>query len=152
MSEKPDKQQNPNTKRRDLLKKLEVLGQVSFPKLNKVGWQSLTVYLTNLDAEKTFEKCRLSTSPCSAENQCFESGWESRLRISEEPNEKPDELKRCEDKLKKQSFNDSKAEGHHTERNLIVAQNFVTAVRAQRRSVRIFARTFALQRQHTAMV
>jgi hypothetical protein len=49
-----------------------------------------------------------------AEYEGFESDWESQLQIREELNEKPDELKRYEDKLKKAIFNYSKAEGYST--------------------------------------
>ena len=50
------------------------------------------------------QNCRLATWLIEAEYEEFESDWESQQQIREELKDKPDELKRYEDKLKKGNF------------------------------------------------
>ena len=57
---------------------------------------------------------RLGTWLTEAKYESFESDWESQLLMREELNDKPDELKRYEDKLRKAIFNYSRAEGYST--------------------------------------
>ena len=54
----------------------------------------------------------------------FESEWESQKQIKEELKEKPNELKRYEDKLKQAIFNYSRAEGYSTNGNHSTAKEF----------------------------
>ena len=56
----------------------------------------------------------LATWKTEAEYEGFESDWESQLQIREELNDKPDELKCYEDKLRKAIFNYSRGEGYST--------------------------------------
>ena len=67
---------------------------------------------------------RLATWLTEAEYEGFESDWESQLQIREELNDKPNELKRYEDKLKKSIFNYSRAEGHGTKGKHSTAKKF----------------------------
>ena len=60
------------------------------------------------------QNLRLATWLTEVEYGGFESDWESQLQIREELNDKPDELKRYEDKLKKAIFNYNRAEGYST--------------------------------------
>ena len=48
---------------------------------------------------------RLATSLTEVEYEGFERDWESQLQIRDELNDKPDELKRYKDKLKKAIIN-----------------------------------------------
>ena len=66
----------------------------------------------------------LTTWLTEAEYEGFESDWESQQQIREELNDKPDELKRYEDKLKKAIFNYSRAEGYSTKGKHSTAKKF----------------------------
>ena len=57
---------------------------------------------------------RLATWLTEAEHEGFKSDWESQQQLREELNDKPDEFKRYEDKLKKSIFNYNRAEGYST--------------------------------------
>ena len=83
---------------------------MSFPKPKKIGWQSLTLCLKRLDAKKNVQNRQLATWLTEEEYESFESDWESQQQIREELKEKPDELKRYENKLHQATFNDNKAE------------------------------------------
>ena len=52
----------------------------------------------------------LTTWLTKEEYEGFESDWESQKQVREELKGKPDELKRCEEKLGKATFNNNKAE------------------------------------------
>ena len=52
----------------------------------------------------------MATWLTEAEYEGFESDWESQLQIREELKDKPDELRRYENKLHQATFNDNKAE------------------------------------------
>ena len=67
---------------------------------------------------------RLATWLTEVGYEGFESDWESQLQIREELNDKPDEFKRYEDKLKKAIFNYSRAEGYSTKRKHSTAKKF----------------------------
>ena len=67
---------------------------------------------------------RLATWLTEVEYESFESDWESQLQIREEFNDKPDELKRYEDKLSKAIFNFSRAEGYSTKGKHSTAKEF----------------------------
>jgi len=58
------------------------------------------------------------------EYESFESDWESQQQIREELRDKPDELKRYEDKLKKVIFNYSRAESYSTKGKHSTAKKF----------------------------
>ena len=53
---------------------------------------------------------RLATWLTEEEYESIESDWESQLQIREELKDKPDELRRYENKLHQATFNDNKAE------------------------------------------
>ena len=53
----------------------------------------------------------LATWLTEVEYESFESDWKSQQQISEELKDKPDELRRYENKLHQATFNDNKAEG-----------------------------------------
>ena len=57
--------------------------------------------LDELRREENVQNRRLATCLTETEYGDFKSDWESQQKIREELNDKPDELKRCEDKLKK---------------------------------------------------
>ena len=109
-------QRKPNTKLRDLLKskkaKPRKLSELSKTEQNRLA--KLNLMLDELIRGKNVQNRRLGTWLTEAEYEGFESHWESQQQIREELNDKPDELKRYEDKLKKAIFNYSRAEGYST--------------------------------------
>ena len=70
--------------------------------------------LDELIRGKNVQNRRLGTWLTEAEYEGFKSDVESQQQIREELNDKPDELKRYEGKLKKAIFNYSRAEGYST--------------------------------------
>ena len=67
---------------------------------------------------------RLATWLTEVEYESFESDWESQQQIREELKDKPDELKRYEDKLKKAIFHYSRAEGYSAKGKHSTAEKF----------------------------
>ena len=59
------------------------------------------------------------------EYENFESDWESQQLIREELKDKPDELKRYENKLHQATFNDNKAERFRKRGNKVKSTNFL---------------------------
>ena len=112
----PHLQQKPNTKLRDLLKnkkaKTRKLSELSKTEQNRLA--KLNGMLDELRRGENGQNCRLGTWLTEAEYEGFKSDVESQQQIREELNDKPDELKRYEDKLKKAIFNYSRAEGYST--------------------------------------
>ena len=108
--------QEPNTKLRDLLKSKKAetrkLSELSKTEQNRLP--KLNAMLEELKRVKNVQNRRLATWLTEVEYEGFESDWESQQQIREELNDKPDELKRYEDKLKKAIFNYSRAEGYST--------------------------------------
>ena len=104
MSEWQDMQQKPNTKLRDLLKnkkaKTRKLTELSKTEQNRLA--KLNAMLDELRRGENVQNRRLATWLTEAEYEGFKSDWESQQQIREELNDKPDELKRYEDKLKKE--------------------------------------------------
>jgi len=80
--------------------------------------------LDELRRGENVQNRRLATWLTEVEYEGFESDWESQLQIREELNDKPDELKRYEDKLKKAIFNYSRAEGYSTKGKHSTAKKF----------------------------
>ena len=74
---------------------------------------------------------RLATWLTEVEYEGFKGDWESQQQIREELNDKPDELKRYEDKLKKAVFNYSRAEGYSTKGRHSTAKKFYTSSESQ---------------------
>ena len=66
--------------------------------------------LETLRCKKNVQNRQLATWLTEEEYESFESDWESQQQIREELKEKPDELKRYENKLHQATFNDNKAE------------------------------------------
>ena len=64
--------------------------------------------LDELRRGENVQNRRLGTWLTETEYESFESDWESQLQIREELNDKPDKLKRYEDKLRKAIFNYTK--------------------------------------------
>ena len=126
MSEWQDMQQKPNTNLRDLLKnkkaKTRKLSELSKTEQNKLA--KLNAILDKLRRGENVQNCRLGSWLTENEYDGFESDWESQLQIREELNEKPDELKRYEDKLKKAIFHYSRAEGYSTKGKYSTAKKF----------------------------
>ena len=116
MSEWQGTQKKPNTKLRDQLKskkaKIRKLSELSKTEQNRLA--KLNAMLEELKRVKNVQNRRLTTWLTEVEYEGFESDWESQQQIREELNDKPDELKRYEDKLKKAIFNYSRAEGYST--------------------------------------
>ena len=126
MSEWQDMQQKPNTKLRDLLKskKAETRKQSELSKTEQNRLEKLIGMLDELRRGENVQNRRLATWLTEVEYEGFESDWESQLQIREELNDKPDELKRYEDKLKKAIFNFSRAEGYSTKGKHSTAKKF----------------------------
>ncbi|MDA8536874.1 hypothetical protein N9L23_05925 [Alphaproteobacteria bacterium] len=126
MSEWQDMQQKPNTKLRDLLKnrkaKTRKLSELSKTEQNRLA--KLNAMLDELRRGENVQNRRLATWLTEEEYEGFESDWESQQQIREELNDKPDELKRYEDKLKKAIFNYSRAEGYSTKGKNSTAKKF----------------------------
>ena len=126
MSEWQDMQQKPNTKLRDLLKskKAKTGKQSELSKTEQNRLEKLIGMLDELRRGENVQNRRLATWLTEVEYEGFESDWESQLQIREELNDKPDELKRYEDKLKKAIFNFSRAEGYSTKGKHSTAKKF----------------------------
>ena len=72
--------------------------------------------LKTLRREKNVPNRQLATWLTEEEYECFESDWESQQQIREELKDKPDELRRYENKLHQATFNDcipSASVGHY---------------------------------------
>ena len=119
-------QKKPNTKLRDLLKskiaKTRELSEISETEQNRLV--KLNAMLDELRRAENVQNSRLATWLAEAEYEGLESHWESQLQIREELNDKPDELKRYEYKLKKAIFNYSRAEGYSTKGKHSTAKKF----------------------------
>ena len=126
MSEWQDMQKKPNTNLRDLLKSKKAetrkLSELSKTEQNRLA--KLNGMLDELRRGENVQNRRLATWLTEAEYEGFESDWESQQQIREELNDKPDELKRYEDKLKKAIFNYSRAEGYVTKGKHSTAKKF----------------------------
>ena len=126
MSEWQDMQQKPNTKLRDLFKnkkaKTRKLSELSKTEQNRLA--KLNAMLDELSRGENVQNRRLATWLTEVEYEGFESDWESQLQIREELNDKSDELKRYEDKLKKAIFNYNRAEGYSTKGKHSTAKKF----------------------------
>ena len=109
-------QQKPNTKLRDLLrnKKAKNRKPSELSKTQQNRLEKLNGMLDELRRGENVQNRRLATWLTEAEYEVFKSDWESQQQIREELNDKPDELKRYEDKLKQAIFNYNRAEGYST--------------------------------------
>jgi len=125
-------QQKPNTKLRDLLKnrkaKTRKLSELSKPEQNRLA--KLNAMLDELKRGENVQNRRLGTWLTEAEYEGFKSDVESQQQIREELNDKPDELKRYEDKLKKQFLISAEQKATAQKENTAQLRNFTTAVRA----------------------
>jgi len=126
MSELQNMQQKPNTNLRDLFKnkKAKTRKQSELSKTEQNRLAKLNGMLDELRRGENVQNRRLATWLTEAEYEGFESDWESQLQIREELSDKPDELKRYEDKLKKAIFNYSRAEGYSTKGKHSTAKKF----------------------------
>ena len=134
MSEWQGMQYKPNTKLRDLLKSKKAKKQKSkkaktrkLSKLSKTEQNRLVKLNRMLDELRRGENVqnrRLATWLTEVEYESFESDWESQQQIREELKDKPDELKRYEDKLKKAIFHYSRAEGYSAKGKHSTAEKF----------------------------
>ena len=119
-------QQKPSTKLRDLLKnkkaKTRKLSELSKTEQNRLA--KLNAMLDELRRGENVQNRRLGTWLLEAQYEGFKSDVESQQQIREELNDKPDELKRYEDKLKKAIFNYSRAEGYSTKGKYSTAKKF----------------------------
>ena len=105
-------QQKPNTKLQDLLKsnpaKTRKLSEHSKIEQNRLA--KLNSMFDELRRGENVQNRRLATWLTEDEFESLESDWESQQQIREELRNKPDELKRYENKLYQTTFNYSKAE------------------------------------------
>ena len=119
-------QQKPNTKLRDLLKnkiaKTRKLSGLSKTEQNRLA--KLNLSLDELRRGENLQNRRLATWLTEEKYESFESDWQSQLQIREQLNDKPDELKRYEDKVKKTIFNYSRAEGYSAKGKHRTAKKF----------------------------
>ena len=72
--------------------------------------KKLNAILAALRRAENVQNRRVATWLTEAEYESFESDWESQQQIREELRDKPDELRRYENKLHQATFNDNKAE------------------------------------------
>jgi hypothetical protein len=97
---------------RDLLKsktaKTRKLSGLSKTEQNRLA--KLNAMLETLRLGKNVQNRQLATWLTEEEYESFESDWESQQQIREELKEKPDELRRYENKLHQATFNGNKAE------------------------------------------
>ena len=100
------------------LKKAKTRKQSELSKTEKNRLAKLNGMLDELRRRENVQNRRLATWLTEAEYQGFESDWESQQQIREELSDKPDELKRYEDKLGKATFNNNKAGRFHKIGNL----------------------------------
>tara|TARA_B100000780_G_scaffold94397_1_gene65682 strand:- start:37 stop:297 length:261 start_codon:yes stop_codon:yes gene_type:complete len=70
----------------------------------------LNAIIDELGRGANVQNRRLANWLTEAEYEGFESDWESQLQIRKELKDKPDELRRYENKLRQATFNDNKAE------------------------------------------
>ena len=126
MSEWQDMRQKPNTKLRDSLQnkkaKTHKLSELSKTEQNRLA--KLNGMLDELRRGENVQNRRLGTWLTEAEYEGFKSDVGSQQQIREELNDKPDELKRYEDKLKKAIFNYSRAEGYSAKGKNSTAKKF----------------------------
>ena len=132
MNEWQDMQKQPDTGMRDLLKRKKAkprkLSELSKTEQNRLA--KLNGMLDELGRGKNVQNRRLTTWLTEAEYEGFKSDVENQQQIREELNDKPDELKRYEDKLKKAIFNYSRAEATAQKEKTAQLRNFTIAVRA----------------------
>ena len=102
--------------------KTPALSELSKTEQNRLA--KLNGMLDELRRGENVQNRRLGTWLTEAEYEGFENDWESQLQIREELNDKPDELKRYEDKLRKAIFNYSRAEGYSTKGKHSTAKKF----------------------------
>lgn len=97
---------------RDLLQKNKAksrkLSELSKTEQNRVA--KLNAMLETLRCGKNVQNRKLATWLTEEEYENLESDWVSQQQIREELKEKPDELKRYENKLRQATFNNNKAE------------------------------------------
>ena len=108
--------------RRKFPKKFGSLNRLSETEQNRLA--KLHGMLDELRRGENVQNRRLGTWLTEDEYESFESDWESQQQIREELNDKPDELKRYEDKLKKAIFNYSRAEGYSAKGKYSTAKKF----------------------------
>ena len=97
---------------RDLLKgkkaKTRKLSELSKTEQNRLA--KLNAMLDELRRAANVQNRRLATWLTEDEYESFESDWESQQQIREELRDKPDELRRYENKLHQATFNNNEAE------------------------------------------
>tara|TARA_B110000037_G_scaffold182967_1_gene210939 strand:- start:615 stop:911 length:297 start_codon:yes stop_codon:yes gene_type:complete len=84
--------------------------------------------LDELRRGENVQNNRLATWLTDREYEGFESDWESQQQIREELNDKPDELKRYEDKLKRQFLITAEQKATAQKENTAQLGNFPIAV------------------------
>ena len=107
--------QKPNTKLRDLLKskkaKTRKLSELSKTEQNRLA--KLNLMLDKFRCRKNVQNRRLATWLTEEEYESFESDWESQQQIREGLRDKPDELKRYEDKSKEAIMMRNRSDSYH---------------------------------------
>ena len=102
--------------------KIRKLSELSKTEQNRLA--KLNGMLDEVRRGENVQNRRLATWLTVVEYEGFKSNWESQQQIREELNDKPDELKRYEGKLKKAIFNYSRAEGYSTKGKHSTAKKF----------------------------
>ena len=106
MSEWQDMQQKPNTKLRDLQKnnpvKTHKLSELSKTEQNRLA--KLNLMLDELRRGENVPNRQLQTWLNADEYEQVDIEWQEQLGIREELKDKPDDLKRYEEKLKQATF------------------------------------------------
>ena len=92
--------------------------------------EKLNGILDELRRGENVQNRRLATWLTEEEYKGLLSDWQSQLQIREQLNDKPDELKRYEDKLKRQFFITVEQRATVQKENTAQLRSFIIAVRA----------------------
>lgn len=126
MNEWQDMQKQPDTKLRDLLKskkaKTRKLSELSKTEQNRLA--KLNLMLDELKRGENVQNRRLSTWLTEDEYAQVDIEWQEQLELREELKDKPDDLKRYEEKLKQATFYYNRAEGYISKGKYTTAKTF----------------------------
>nr|WP_213395955.1 hypothetical protein [Yoonia sp.] len=129
MSEWYDSQRKPSS---DFRKLLQERFEQANPRRNDLTKQELTrpqklkAIVAKLKRGENVQNRELQTWLTAAEYAEFEQAWAEQQELREELKDKPNELKRYEEKLKKATFNYNRAEGYSSKGKHSTAKGFYT--------------------------
>lgn len=103
---------------------------INISKIEQNRLAKLNLMLDELRRGKNVKNRRLATWLTKKEFESFKSAWKIQQQIRDELNDKPDELRRYENKIHQATFSDNKAEFFARQAIKINPLNFVTLVKA----------------------